>query len=276
MLIYQELSDNQKRFARRLFMLFLSALTLFVGIYTFYYWALGVGAWHSVRDTDKFQISVSGEGFVFAVPDIATLFLGVRSQAASLKAVQADNTKKYNAIVEFLKAKGVEKKDIRTVSYYVNPQYQYDNRPCPLLSTIPCPPPAPPRIVGYEITSTLQVKVRNLDSVGDILDGAVSAGANEVNGPSFTIDDENKLKEEAKKIAIEKAKESAKKLAKELGVRLLRVSGFSESGGVPPIYYARALEAFGKSGDVAATPSIEPGQNEIKVTVTVTVTYEVR
>ena len=275
MIIYQELSDNQKKLAKGLFMLFLAALTVFVGIYAFYYGVLGIGAWRGLGDPNKFQITVTGEGTVYAVPDIAELSIGIKSQGKTLKSAQADNTAKYNAVVDFIKANGVEAKDIKTTYYNVNPQYQYDNRPCPLLSSYPCPPQEPPKIVGYDITSTLSVKVRNMDKVGDILDGVVSAGANEVNGPAFSIDDENKLKEEAKKIAIEKAKESAKKLSRDLGVRLIKITGFSESGGYPPVYYARALEA--KGGDFAASlpaPSIEPGQNEVKVSVSLT--YEVK
>lgn len=275
MLIYQDLNDSQKRLARPLFVLFMAVLIIFAGIYAFYYGALGLGVWRELGDSQKFQITVTGEGTVYAVPDVAELSIGVKSQGKTLKSAQADNTAKYNAVIDFIKANGVEAKDIKTTYYNVNPQYQYDNRPCPLLSSYPCPPQEPPKIVGYEITSTLSVKVRNMDKVGDILDGVVSAGANEVNGPSFSIDDENKPKEEAKKIAIEKAKESAKKLSRDLGVRLLKITGFSESGGYPPIYYARALEA--KGGDFAApmpAPSIEPGQNEVKVNITIT--YEVR
>ena len=277
-MIYQELSDNQKKLVKRLFILLIVLVIVFAAVYTFYYGALGVDAWKSVRESEKFQISVSGEGTVYAVPDIAVLSVGVRSQEKTLKSAQNENTQKYNNVIAFLKENGVEAKDIKTRYYNVNPQYQYDNRPCPLIggALYPCLPPEPPKIVGYEVSSTLEVRVRNLDSVGNILDGVVSAGANEVNGPSFSIDDENKLKEEAKKIAIERAKESAKKLSRDLGVLLIKITGFSESGGYPPIYYARTMEAFGKGGGdmPAPAPSIEPGQNEVKVTVSVT--YEVR
>lgn len=275
-MIYQDLSDKQKKITKGFFVLFLASLTALVAIYAFYYGVLGIGAWRDLDAYRKFQITVSGEGTVYAVPDIAVLSVGVRSQEKTLKSAQNENTKKYNGIVEFLKANGVDVKDIKTTYYNVNPQYQYDNRPCPLLrdALYPCPPPEPPKIAGYEVSSTLEVKVRNLDSVGNILDGVVSAGANEVNGPSFSIDDENKLKEEAKKIAIEKAKESAKKLSRDLGVNLIKITGFSESGGYPPIYYARALGVAEKADIASSPPSIEPGQNEVRVTVTVT--YEVR
>ena len=274
MLIYQDLSDAQKKFIRRLFSAAFLFVTVFFAAYAVYYAALAVDTWRDMKRTDAFQIAVSGEGSVFAVPDIAALSIGVRSQSKLLKDAQSDNTEKYNAVVAFLKSNGVEEKDIKTSYYNVNPQYQYDNRPCPL-GFLPCPPRDPPVIAGYEITSTLQVKVRNLDSVGTILDGAVSSGANEVHGPSFTIDDKTTYKDEAKKIAVENARASAKKLFKNLGVRIVRVAGFSESGGYPPIYYPRTMEAFGKGGDMAAPgPSIEPGENEVRVMVNVI--YEVR
>jgi len=259
MLIYQDLSDAQKKFIRRLFSAAFLFVTVFFAAYAVYYAALAVDTWRDMKRTDAFQIAVSGEGSVFAVPDIAALSIGVRSQSKLLKDAQSDNTEKYNAVVAFLKSNGVEEKDIKT-SYY---------------NVLPCPPRDPPVIAGYEITSTLQVKVRNLDSVGTILDGAVSSGANEVHGPSFTIDDKTTYKDEAKKIAVENARASAKKLFKNLGVRIVRVAGFSESGGYPPIYYPRTMEAFGKGGDMAApAPSIEPGENEVRVMVNVI--YEVR
>lgn len=275
MFIYQDLNNSEKTAIRGLFMLLFTVITFFALIYAFYYGVLGLQAWRDLGMADKFQITVSGEGSVFAVPDIAEISVGVKSQGKTLNEAQADNTAKYNSIVDFIKSNGIEQKDIKTTYYNVNPQYQYNNRPCPLIggSYYPCPPAEAPKIVGYEITSSLSIKVRNMNRVGDILDGVVSAGANEVNGPTFSIDDESVLKEKAKKVAIDNAKESAKKLSRDLGVKLHKIVGFSESGGYPPIYFARAMEAKDANSAFAA-PSIEPGQNEIKVNVIIT--YEVR
>src|SRR3989344_1325766 len=281
-MLYGNLDDAQKKNISRT--LIWGVWLVFAAIFFFalYYGALAVREWKNIGDEHKFQITATGEGSVFLKPDIATVSLSVRTQAVSLADATAENNEKNNKVVEFLKAKGVEEKDIKTIGYNVNPQYLYDNRPCPLTSSpdgaaFPCPPQRPPRIASYEVTNSLQVKVRNLNNIGAILNGATGAGANEDNGPSFSIDDETKVTEEARALAIDNAKENAKKVAAKLGVRLGRIVGFSESGNGPyPVY----MEAFGKGAaatmDVAApsVPSIQPGENEVKVTVSVF--YEVR
>jgi hypothetical protein len=227
------------------------------------------GFWADWKE-GNFPLSVSGEGTAYAVPDIATLNLAVRTNGTTLKDVASSNSQKNNQVIAFLKSKGVDEKDIKTIFYNVTPQYQYDNRPC--LANGICPVQSPPRIVGYEVSISLAVKVRNLDSVGDILSGAVAAGANEVSGPNFTVDNEDKAKEDARALAIKNAKEKAEALAKAMGVRLIKISGFSESGDGGPIYYAS--KGMAMESVAPAVPVIQPGQNEVRVTVTLT--FEVR
>jgi uncharacterized protein YggE len=237
-----------------------------------YYLGLMIKGFQDLSERHAFAITATGEGTVYVVPDIATLSLTVRSEGVNLANVQDDNTAKNNKVVAFLKSKGVDQKDIQTSYYNVTPQYQYGNQVCPL--GYPCPPSGPPKIASYEVTNSLAVKVRDLNSIGDILAGAVNAGANDINGPSFTVDDPSKTEADAKKIAIDKARENAERLAGQLGVRIVRITGFSESGGAMPIY-ARETLMDAKGGVAAApAPSIEPGQNEVKITVSVT--YEAR
>lgn len=264
--IYNDLSAGQKKVIGHVFVWGLLAAALLVLAVAFNYGTSAIKNYQSVRDNGTFPLSVSGEGTVYASPDIATVNLTVRTQAALIKDASSDNNKKNNQLVVFLKSKGVDAKDIKTTSYNITPQYQYDNRPCQAGGL--CPIQSPPKIVGYEVSNSIEAKVRNLDMVGAILDGAVSAGANEISGPNFTVDDPNKAKAEARTLALNQAKAKAVALAGALGVYLIKISGFSESGGAP-IYYG--LEK-GVSADIApaAPPAIEPGQNEIKVTVTVT------
>lgn len=255
---------------RRFFMVGVFCLVLLFLAGTLYLGLRAAGQFQMVRDEDSFSLSVSGDGAVYAIPDIATVNLTVRTNGVAIKDVTSDNNKKNNQVIAFLKAKGVDEKDIKTVSYHVTPQYQYDNRPCSANGI--CLPQAPPRIVSYEVSNSLQVKVRDLDSVGDILSGAVAAGANEVSGPNFTVDNEDKAKEDARAMAITKAKEKAKVLAKAMGVRLGKISGFQESGDNGPIYYA--TKGMAMESAAPSAPVIQPGQNEVKVMVTLT--YEVR
>lgn len=266
--IYNDLSESQKSIVRHIFVWGLLAAGLLVLSGAFYYGFRAMQQYENVRETGTFSLVVSGEGTVYAVPDVATINLTVRTQSAALKDASASNNQKNNQLIAFLKSKGIDAKDIKTVFYNVTPQYQYDDRPCAF--NMPCPASQPPKIVGYEVSNSVEVKVRNLDNIGTILDGAVSSGANEVSGPVFAVDNEDKAKDDARAMAFAAAKKKAETLAGAMGVRLMRISGFSESGD-SPIYYGM----MGKGGavmDSAAppAPAIEPGQNKIKVTVSVT------
>lgn len=227
-------------------------------------------------------ISFNGEGKVTAKPDIAVIYVSIVTEAKTSKEAQNANTKKSNAVVEFLKGNGVEEKDMKTTGYHVNPKYQYP--PIRIYQTtesesnifpVPPVPPSPdysePRIIGYTVDHNLEVKVRNLDKAGEILDGVVAVGANRVSGPHLQIDKQEELQAEARQKAIDDAKNKARDLEKQLGIRLGRIINFYESGGYPgPIFYEKALPA-GSGGDV---PTIPTGENEISVNVTIT--YQIK
>ena len=248
-------------------------LGLILSAFTFAFW-YGVSGWKVLQDINLTrQITVSGEGKVAVKPDIATFTAGVVSQAKKVKDAQLDNTRRSNAIISYLKGQGLLEKDVKTVNYSISPQYQYfDTPPC---YSSPCPPRKPPEIVAYQVSHTLEVKVRELDKVDDLLEGVVANGANEVGAINFTIDDEKGVLAEARKKAIDDAEAKARVLAQDLGVRLGKIAGFSESGGPIPIY-ARTFEAKGGGfgGDIAPTPEVQPGEQEIRANVTIT--YEFR
>ena len=134
----------------------------------------------------------------------------------------------------------------------------------------PCPPP---EIVGYSIRQTASVKIRDFETIGDTLAGVVQNGANSVSQLSFTIDDPTEVRHEARKIAIERAQEKAQRIAEAAGFEVGRLLGIDESGGLPPIY---RMEGLGGAADFAqaAAPKIEPGSQEVSVTVTLR--YEIR
>lgn len=224
------------------------------------------------------QLSVAGEGKTRVKPDIALFTAGVVTQAAKVKDAQAENTRKSNAIIEFLKKSGVEEKDIKTTHYNVYPQYSY---PPPMP---PCPPPGPcaiseirpPKISFYQVNQTIEVKVRDLGKVDDLLAGVVAVGSNEVESITFKVDDPEAARAVARKNAIDNAKAKAKALADDLGVRLKRIVSYSdESGGYPPPYYDTRGLAEAKDMTAAAPgPQVQPGEQEI--TANVTIVYEFR
>ena len=217
-------------------------------------------------------ISVSGKGEVFAVPDTATFSVTVRETAKQVKDAQDVATKKGNDIIAYLKAGGVEEKDIKTTDYNVNPQYEWTQSVCPQSGYCP---PGKQVLTGFQVSQTLSVKVRDTKKAGDLLSGVGARGATDVSGLSFTIDDEDSLKAEARDEAIAQAKEKAEALAESLGVSLVRVVGFSEGGGGGPIYYAKAamMEA-GFVGAASVAPEIPVGEN--KIVSNVNIVYEIR
>ena len=222
------------------------------------------------------QISVSGEGKVAVRSDIASFTLTVVTEAKRVGDAQKDNTMRSNAALDFVKKSGVGEKDMKTVNYSIEPQYQYA-AVYERLSCVGCPPPVriPPTIVSYRVRHSVQVKVRDLEKVDDLLEGVIAAGANEVGSVSFSVDDEKKVMAEARKKAIEDAQKKAQALARDLGIRLKKIVGFSESGGGYPIYM-RGMQAKSADFEGAApmTPAVEPGEQEVSSNVTII--YEFR
>ncbi|OGG58585.1 hypothetical protein A2765_02590 [Candidatus Kaiserbacteria bacterium RIFCSPHIGHO2_01_FULL_56_24] len=215
-------------------------------------------------------ISVSGQGEVFAVPDTGEFSVSVHEDAETVAEAQDEATAKINAIIAYLKGAGVEEKDIKTTNYNVNPKYEYSQAVC----TNSYCPPSNQKLVGFEVFQTLQVKVRDTKKAGELLSGVGGKGASEVSGLSFTTDDDNKLKSDAREKAIADAKGKADELAKQLGVSLVRVVGFSEdSGGYPAPYYSKTM-AMDSAGGAATPPQLPTGEN--KITSNVNITYEIR
>lgn len=217
-------------------------------------------------------ITVSGEGEVFAVPDTATFSITVMEEAKDVADAQEVATEKANAIIAYLKKEGVDEKDIRTADYSVYPQYDYLQAVC---SGGYCPG-GKQELRGFQVSQTLTVKVRDTKKAGDLLSGVGELGASSVSGLSFTIDDEDELNQEARGMAIADAREKAEELSRELGVRIVRVVGFSESDYGYPVPYA-----YGMGGDTAvraesvkSSPEIPVGEN--KIVSNVNVTYEIR
>ncbi|QQG37972.1 MAG: SIMPL domain-containing protein [Candidatus Kaiserbacteria bacterium] len=216
-------------------------------------------------------ITVSGDGEVFAVPDMGTFSVTVRERAKEVASAQDTATEKINAIINYLKGAGVEEKDIKTADYSVYPQYEYETAVC---RDGYCPP-GRQILNGYEVSQTLTVKVRDTDLAGDLLTGVGSRGASEVSGLSFTTEDEDALQAQARQMAIDDAREKAEALAGQLGVRLVRIVGFSENGSYPiPYAYARGGLAMDAESTKASAPMLPTGEN--KIVSNVNVTYEIR
>ena len=207
----------------------------------------------------KNTITVSDTSDIYAKPDLALTTFSVVTEAKTVAGAMSENTKKMNAIVDFMKKQGVDEKDLKTTNFNISPRYEWHKDGKRVL-------------VGYEVTQSLEVKIRDMEKIGDIIQGGTDAGANQVDDLQFTIDKEDELKKQVRAEAIEKAKTKAKELASQLGVNLVRITNFSESAVVPvPRFYGYLEEAKSMGG--AGTPQIETGEN--KISVSITITYEI-
>ncbi|OGG41384.1 hypothetical protein A2837_02615 [Candidatus Kaiserbacteria bacterium RIFCSPHIGHO2_01_FULL_46_22] len=219
------------------------------------------------------SINVRGEGEVNATPDIGSFSFSVTAEGPDAATAQNDSAEKINAILSFLKESGVEEKDIKNRDYYLNPKYRYDTVVC--ASGMYCPP-SDPVIDGYEVTQTIEVKVRDLDKAGDLITGAGERGATNLSQLQFTIDDESNLKAEARTAAIADAKEKAEKLADDLGVEIVRTMGYYEEESYPTPYYDYGMggDAMMAREEKATSPDLPMGENTIRSIVNIT--YEIQ
>ena len=196
-------------------------------------------------------IFVSGLGRVRVKPNIATASVGVETTATALAdAVNQTNTK-MNAIIEKIKALGVAEKDIQTIAYNIYPVTQ--QRPNTTTQTI----------TGYRVNNQLSMTIRKIEDVGKILDAVVAAGANNVYGISFGVDDPTTYQQQARLAAVKDAQDKAAQLAKGAGITLGKVVSITEGGIAPsPVFRSGGVMA----AEAASVP-IETGDLEISISV---------
>lgn len=228
---------------------------------------------NSIQPSSYRSFTVSADGKATAVPDVAEFTFSVTTQGGKdLASLQTQNTTAMNKAVDFVKGEGVDAKDIQTSNYTISPRYQYCSNPASSIQ--PCPPPT---IVGYTVSQSADVKVRDFSKIGGILSGVVSSGANNVSSLTFTIDDPTAVQAEARSQAIQKAQGEAQEIAKEGGFSVGRLLTINTSQYVPQPLYAyneKSVLGMGAVSASAPTPSIEAGSEEVHVSVTLQ--YEIK
>jgi uncharacterized protein YggE len=199
------------------------------------------------------RLDVSATGEVTRVPDLAIISAGVQTLKPTATAAIEENAARMERVRAALKRAGIEDKDIQTSNLSLNPEYQYDQN-------------RPPRLTGYRASNTVSVKFRDLKRTGAILDALVAEGANQINGPSLTIDKPESALDEARAKAIVNGRMRADLYARALGMRVVRLISVSESGGyaVPPPMPMVAMMAE-RSAD--ASSKIDPGTQQLQVSV---------
>ncbi|MCX6755730.1 MAG: SIMPL domain-containing protein [Candidatus Nomurabacteria bacterium] len=213
-------------------------------------------------------ISVSADGDAYAVPDIANISFTLSKDAATSGAASKDLNAQTAKVLAFLKESKIADKDVKAEYGGVYPKYSNTVINC---FVAPCPQPEP-KITGYTASQSITVKIRDVDTANEIKTGLSKIEVGNISGPTFSIDDEDVLKDTARAAAIVKARAKAEVLAKELGVKLGKVTSFSENGGGYPMMYA--AKAMDSSMGGAPAPVLPKGEN--KITTSVTITYEIR
>lgn len=229
----------------------------------------------SVQPSSFRSFSVSAEGKVVGVPDVAEFtFQTITQGGVDLAQLTKQNVQKVNDAIDFVKSKKVDSKDIQTRGYNVEPRYQTSS--CGWQGPSVCPPP---EIVGYSVTQTVAVKVRDFSVIGELLSGVVESGANSVSQLTFTIDDPVSLESKARAEAIERAQEKARAIAKAGGFSIGRLLSIQEDQYMPYSYpnysyMGKAVDGMGGGGEVIPPSRVEPGSQD--VTARVTLVYEIR
>ncbi len=207
-------------------------------------------------------LTVSAEGRSERKPDLALFSAGVTSSGKTAGEALAANSADMNRVIAAPKRAGIADRDIQTSNLSLNPVYA-QQRPRPD-GTIE---PEQLLIIGYQVTNTVSVRQRKLGELGPVIDTLVSAGANQVNGPSFQLDNPDEALDEARTEAMAKARGRANLYARAAGLKVLRILSISEAGGYAPqpqVMYSRAMVA-----DAGGAPPVAAGEVSLNASVTV-------
>ena len=203
---------------------------------------------------DGTLLSVSAQAESKRVPDVATISAGVVTQAADANGAMRANAAQMDKVMAQIKAAGVAERDIQTSGVNLNPQYKYvENQN--------------PTIIGYQASNNVNLKMRDIGKLGKVLDSLVASGANQINGPTFEIDQPEPVYDEARRAALDKAQARAQMYAKALGMQVRRIVSISEGGGFhPPVPMPMMMRAQAKG---EADTAISPGETTLSVNLDV-------
>jgi uncharacterized protein len=199
-------------------------------------------------------IVTTGTGRVAVEPDTAELRLGVALGRPTVAEARAAAAAAMTAILAAVTGAGVERRDVRTTTLSIQPRFDYRDG-------------KPPTLTGYDLANVVAVTVRDLARLGDVIDGALAAGATSLDGLTFRVEDPRPTEREARTAAVAEARERAGVLAAAGGVTIAGVHGIVEAGAAPVWPQPKAARVM-LAAD-AGTP-VESGTSEVAVTVTVT------
>lgn len=204
--------------------------------------------------TDGTLLSVSANAEASRVPDVATISAGVVTQAVDGNAAMRQNAEQMAKVMAAIKAAGIAEKDIQTSGINLSPQYRYVENEAP-------------KITGFQASNTVNLKVRDIAKLGKVLDALAAQGSNQINGPSFEIDQPEPVYDEARLAALKKAQARAETYAKSLGLKVRRIVSISEGGGggFQPM---PMMAAMGRAKAEMDT-QVSPGETKLSVNLDV-------
>jgi len=200
-------------------------------------------------------LDVSATGTTVRVPDVATIRAGVVTQAPTAAAALAANASRMARVLAALKAAGVAERDVQTSNIGLQPQYRYVQNETPV-------------VTGYQATNMVAVRFRDIARSGTILDTLVKQGANQIEGPTLTIDKPDAAQDEARVDAVAKARARAELYARAAGLRVDRIVAIAEGGGNMPPPPMPMMMARAQSSD-AAESKVAAGEQDVSVSITV-------
>ena len=210
-------------------------------------------------DTLPRTITVSGKGTAGSPPDMATIQTGVTTKAPTAKEALAANNTAMKKVLDILKSRNIDHKDIQTSGFNVYPEYRRQPRGG-----------RTNEIEGYRVSNNVRVKVRNLARLGEVLDAVVQAGSNQISGVSFSIAKPREIMNKARRNAIDDARGRAELYAQATNTRVGRVISISEQSIQPPRPMFQARMAMAEM----AADSVPIATGEQEVTASVNVMYE--
>lgn len=236
--------------------------SFFVLLFIFAKWGPAIN-FSTVTQTTGQPFVVTGTGKAVVSPDIAKIDFGIEQTGTDLKTVQSSVNQKSQDLVNQIKKLGIAASDIQTISYSVNPQYDYTT--------------STQRITGYDVSTNYEVTIRDFTKINDLIATATGSGANNISGVNFDLSDnlKNQTTQTAREQAVAEAKTKAEGLAKAAGITLGKIINVSEAetpSNIVPL--ALPVSGGGFAQKSVTPPSVQPGTTEIDVTISLS--YEVR
>ncbi|MFF2909162.1 SIMPL domain-containing protein [Paenibacillus sp. NPDC057934] len=214
-------------------------------------------------EVQKNVVNVVGKGELSIKPDIVYLSIAVDTSAATAQEAQKTNAAKIQKITTLLKNTWkIADKDIQSTQFYVQPNYTYNEK-------------EGQQVKGYNANHTLVVAYRDLSKVGELLDAASAAGANNIGNARFAVEDSAAFEAQVIEKAMANADVKAGAIAKAAKRSLGQVINVSQNDlGSQPVFFDQTLKAMAASADASGNTSVQPG--EVKVTTQLNVTYELK